>query len=136
MKTGKFEEDLPPMQEHETYIFYADGKHNHGVSKDCRRYPSLIFSILRHTIMPKVGNSDAVRIPYYEAIRAIMSEDKLNIVEWMATRMVECKLDRSGALVFQPYIMALIRHKTGFLGIDGVVHRHFRPFKNKKEALE
>jgi hypothetical protein len=47
-----------------------------------------------------------------------MSKDKLNIVEWMSTRMVECKLDRSGALVFQPYIMALIRHKTGFLGIE------------------
>ena len=65
-----------------------------------------------------------------------MSGDKLNIVEWMATRMVECRLDRRGALVFQPYIMALIHHKTSFLGIDGVVHRYFRPFKNKKEALE
>ena len=64
-----------------------------------------------------------------------MSGDKLNIVEWMATRMVECRLDRRGALVFQPYILALIHHKTGFLGVDGVVHRHFHPFKNK-EALE
>ena len=86
--------------------------------------------------MPKVGNSDVVHIPYYEAIQAIMSGDKLNIVEWMATRMVECRLDRRGALVFQPYIMALIHHKTSFLGVDGVVHRHFHPFKNKKEALE
>jgi hypothetical protein len=32
--------------------------------------------------------------------------------------------------------MALICHKTGFLGVDGVVHRHFCPFMNKKEALE
>ena len=86
--------------------------------------------------MPKVGNSDAVCIPYYEVIRAIMSGDKLNFVEWMAARMVECRLDRRGALVFQPYIMALIRHKTCFLGVDGVGHRYFRPFKNKKEALE
>ena len=92
--------DLLLMQEHETYIFYSDGKPNHRGSKDFRRYPSLIFSMLRHTIMPKVGNSDAVRIPYYEAIRAIMSRDKLNIVEWMAARMVECRLDRRGALVF------------------------------------
>ena len=100
MKTGKFMGGLPPMQEHETYVFYLDEKHNQGASKDLRRYPSLIFSMLRHTIMPKVGNSDAVRIPYYEAIRAIMSRDKLNIVEWMAARMVECRLDRRGALVF------------------------------------
>jgi hypothetical protein len=92
--------------------------------------------MLRHTIMPKVENSDAICIPYYEAIRAIMSRDKLNIVEWMATRMVECRLNRRGALVFQPYIMALIHHKTSFLGIDGAVHRHFHPFMNKKEALE
>ena len=117
--------DLLPMQEHETYVFYLDGKHHHGASKDIRRYPSLIFSMLRHTIMPKVGNSDAVHIPYYEAIEAIMSRDKLNIVEWMAARMVECKLDRRGALVFQPYIMALIHHKTGFLGIDGMMHKAF-----------
>ena len=68
MKTGKTMGDLLPMQEHETYIFYADGKHNHGGSKDFSRYPSLIFSILRHTVMPKVGNSNAVRIPYYEVI--------------------------------------------------------------------
>ena len=100
MKTRKSVGDLPPMQEHETYVFYSDGKHHHGASKDFRRYPSLIFSMLRHTIMPKVGNSDAVRIPYYEAIQAIMSRDKLNIVEWMAARMVECRLDRRGALVF------------------------------------
>ena len=100
MKTGKSIGDLPPMQQHETYVFYPDKKHNHGASKDLRTYPSLIFSMLRHTIMPKVGNSDVVRVPYYEAIRAILSRDKLNIVEWMGTRMVECKLDMRGAMVF------------------------------------
>ena len=81
MKTGKSMGDLSPMQGHDTYVFYYDGKHNHGASKDFRRYPSLIFSMLRHTIMPKVGNSDVVHIPYYEAIQAIMSGDKLNIAE-------------------------------------------------------
>ena len=86
--------------------------------------------------MPKVQNFDVVLIPYYEAILAIMSGDKLNIVEWMATRVLVCRLERRGALVFQPYIMALIHHKTSFLGVDGVVHRHFHQFKNKKEALE
>ena len=65
-----------------------------------------------------------------------MSGDKLNIIEWMAARMVKCRLDKRGVLVFQLYIMALIHHKTGFLGVDGVVHRHFCPFKNKKKALE
>ena len=80
MKTGKSMGDLLPMQEHETYVFYSDGKHHHGASKDFRRYPSLIFSMLRHTIMPKVGNFDVVRIPYYEAIRAIIFGDKLNMV--------------------------------------------------------
>ena len=46
-----------------------------------------------------------------------MFGDKINIVEWMVARMVECRLDRRVALVFQPYIMALIHHKTGFLGL-------------------
>ena len=100
MNTRKYVGDLPPMQEHETYVFYLDEKHNHGASKGLRRYHSLIFSMLRHTIMPKVGNSDVVRNPYYEAIQTIMQRDKLNIVEWMAARMVECRLDRRGALVF------------------------------------
>ena len=68
MKTGKSVGNLLSMQEHETYVFYLDEKHNQGASKDLRRYPSLIFIMLRHTIMPKVGNSNAVCIPYYEAI--------------------------------------------------------------------
>jgi hypothetical protein len=93
MKTGKSVGDLLPMQEHESYVFYSDGKHDHGASKDFRRYPSLIFSMLRHTIMPKVGSSDAICIPYYETIQAIISGDKLNIVEWIAAWMVECRLD-------------------------------------------
>ena len=50
--------------------------------------------------MPKMGNSLVVRFPYYEAIRATLSGDKLNMVVWMAARMIECKLDRKGALVF------------------------------------
>ena len=56
--------------------------------------------MLRRTIMPKVGNTNAIRFPYYEAIQAIQSGDKLNMVEWMAARMIECRLDRRGALVF------------------------------------
>ena len=86
--------------------------------------------------MPKVGNSDVVRFPYYEVIRAILFGDKLNMVEWMATRMIECRLDRRGALVFQPYIMALVNHKMVVLDVDDVVHKAFYPFKNKREALE
>ena len=42
--------------------------------------------------MPNVGNSDVVRFPYYEVIRAILFGDKLNMVEWMAARMIECRL--------------------------------------------
>ena len=49
--------------------------------------------------------------------------------------MLDYKIGMGTSLVFQPYILALIHHKTGFLGVDGVVHRHFHPFKNK-EALE
>ena len=48
--------------------------------------------------MPKVGNSDAVRFPYYEVIEAILSGDKLNMVEWMATRMMECRLGQERCL--------------------------------------
>ena len=70
------------------------------VQQTLQEVPSLIFGMLRRTIMPKVGNNDVVRFPYYEAIRAIQSGDKLNVVEWMAARMIECKLDRRGALVF------------------------------------
>jgi hypothetical protein len=100
MKIEKSVSDLPTMQEQETYLFYPTRKHQHGASKHLKRYPSLIFSRLRHTIMPQVGNSDDIRFPYYEAIRAILTRDKLNMIEWMATRMIECRLDRRGALVF------------------------------------
>ena len=86
--------------------------------------------------MPKVGNTNAIRFPYYEAIQAIQSGDKLNMVEWMAARMIECRLDRRGALVFQPNIMALVNHKMAVLDVDDMVHKAFRPFKNKRKALE
>ena len=86
--------------------------------------------------MLKVGNSNVVRFPYYEAIRAIVSWDKLNMIEWMATWMIECRLDRRGVLAFQPYIMALVNHKTAVLDMDDEVHKAFRPYKNKREALE
>ena len=89
MKTRKSVSDLPAVQGQESYVFYPTGKHQHGATKHLKRYPSLIFSMLRCTIMPKVGNSDVVRFPYYEAIRAIQSRDKLNMVEWMAARMIE-----------------------------------------------
>ena len=54
----------------------------------------------------------------------------------MAARMIECRLDRRGALVFQPYIMTLVNHKTAVLDVDDVVHKAFLPFKNKRETLE
>ena len=69
-------------------------------------------------------------------VQATLSWDKLNMVEWMAARMIECRLDRRGALVFQPYIMALVNHKTVVLDVDDEVHKAFCPFKNKKVVLE
>ena len=54
----------------------------------------------------------------------------------MAARMIECKLDRSCDMVFQPYIMALVNHKTVVLDVDDEVHKAFCPFKNKKVVLE
>ena len=86
--------------------------------------------------MPKVRNNDVIRFSYFETIRAIHSRDKLNMVEWVAARMIECKLDRSCDMVFQPYIMALVNHKTVVLDVDDEVHKAFCPFKNKKEVLE
>jgi len=50
--------------------------------------------------------------------------------------MRECRLDRRGTLVFQLYIMALVNHKMAILDVDDVVHKAFRLFKNKREALE
>lgn len=51
--------------------------------------------------MPKIGNSDKVRFTYYEIIQAVQTRDKLNMVELMAAKIMDCKLDRRGALVFQ-----------------------------------
>ena len=127
---------IPPMQEGETYIFYPTGKHHHTASKDLKRYPCLINIMLRHTLVPKVGNSDKVRFPCYEVIRAIKTGDKLNMIEWMAAKMVDLQLDKRGALVFQPYIMVLIRNKVDFLGVEEVVHKPFRPHSNNKKFLQ
>lgn len=57
--------------------------------------------MLRCTLVPKIGNSDKVRFTYYEIIQAVQTRDKLNMVELMAAKIMDCKLDRRGALVFQ-----------------------------------
>ena len=125
MMTRRSMKGIPSMQEHETYIFYSTGEHQHGASKGLKRYPSLIFGTMSQTLMPKVGNSDVVRFPYYEVIWAILNGGKLDMVEWMVARMMECKLDRSGAMVYQPYITALIRSKTSLIGVDEILHKSF-----------
>ena len=59
--------------------------------------------------MPSAGGNDnAIGWPFYEIITAVMSGEKLNLLDWMVNQMLECKRDVHSPLALQPYIMALV----------------------------
>ena len=50
------------------------------------REPRLLNRLLRCTVMPKGGDSGAIRQPYYDAIRATMDEVRVNWTETLWRR--------------------------------------------------
>lgn len=74
----------------------------------------MLNAMLRCTLMPKGGNTDRVRSPHYEVLGAILDGVKLNMVEYLVSKMLDCKHNLSSGLAYQPYIMALVKCKAVF----------------------
>ena len=105
----------------------------YGKTKNLAMEPSLLNSMIRYIVLPKVGNSDAIRSKYYVSIKSILDGTRVNWVDFLVKEMMVCKHEVRGALGFWPYIMALVESKAYLQGIEEVVHKSFHPHGNNKD---
>ena len=90
----------------------------------------MLNSLLRCTLLPKIGNTDAIWEKYYVAIKSILDGTKVNWIDFLIMELMWCKHEVKGSLGYQPYIMALVKHVAALEGIDEVRHKSFSPRSN------
>ena len=81
--------------------------------------------------MPSVAvESSAIGWPFLEIIYVMMSREKLNLLDWMVSKMLDYKRDVCAPLALQSYIMALVLHIVeDFCGVCEVQHQAFLPYQ-------
>ena len=102
-----------------------------GKIKGLAMEPSVLNTMLHCTLLPKVSNSDAIYEKYYMAIKSILDFTKVNWVDFLIEELMWCKHEVRGSLGHQPYIMALVKSKASFQGIEEM-HKSFCPCVNGK----
>jgi hypothetical protein len=119
-------------------VFYEPGTSNatimNWLAARLRHHPAVINNIISHTFMPKSGNKDKVREHYWNVINHVMNETRFYVVKLILDQMICKKRLVRNSIYFAPYIMSLIKTKTGFNGCD-VKHEIYRPFYNAKAFL-
>jgi hypothetical protein len=100
-----------------------------------RHHLADINNIIRHTFMPKSGNKDKVREHYWNVIDHIMNGTKFDVVKLILHQMICKKRLVRDSIYIAPYIMSLIKTKTGFNGLCDVKHELYCPFYNAKAFL-
>jgi len=73
---------------------YAKKQQQFGPKGGFWRITKVVYEILRHTIMPFVAVEDsAIGWPFLEIIYVMMSREKLNLLDWMVSQMLDYKRD-------------------------------------------
>jgi hypothetical protein len=85
--------------------------------------------------MPKSENKDKVREHYWNVINHVMNETKFDVVKLILDQMICKKCLVRDSIYFAPYIMSLIKTKTGLNGLCDVKHEIYHPFYNAKAFL-
>ena len=97
----------------------------------------VLNKLLCSTMLPKIGNTDAIREKYYVAIRSILDGTKVNWIDFLIMELMWCKHEVKGSLGYQPYIMALVKHLAVLEGIEGVRHKSYSPhFDDPNSSIE
>ena len=88
--------------------------------------------------MPSVAvESSAIGWPFLEIIYVMMSREKLNLLDWMVSKMLDYKRDVCAPLALQSYIMALVlRTIKNFKGNCKVGHQVYWHFIDNEAYLE
>jgi hypothetical protein len=122
-----------------TAVFYEPGTSNatimNWLAAGLRHHPTAINNIIRHTFMPKSENKDKVREHYWNVINHVMNETKFDVVKLILDQMICKKCLVRDSIYFAPYIMSLIKTKTGLNGLCDVKHEIYHPFYNAKAFL-
>jgi hypothetical protein len=122
-----------------TIVFYEPSTSNAIIMTwlvvGLRHHPAIINNIIRHTFISKSGNKDKVQEHYWNVINHIMNETRFDVVKLILDQMITKKRLVRDSIYFAPYIMFLIKTKTGFNGLCDVKHEIYRPFYNAKAFL-
>jgi hypothetical protein len=110
--------------------FYTNPNFEYGKSKYLARESKVLNSLLCCTLLPKIGNTDAIQEKYYVAIKSILDGTKVNWVDFLGGELMWSKHEVKGSLGYQPYIMALVKHMEALVGIERVRHKSFCPRSN------
>ena len=78
--------------------FYTNPNFKYGKSKYLAWEPRVLNSLLRCTLLPKIGNTDTIREKYYVTIRSILDGTKVNWINFHVTGLMWCKHEVKGSL--------------------------------------
>jgi hypothetical protein len=122
-----------------TAVFYEPGTSNatimNWLAAGLRHHPAVINNIIRHTFLPKSGNKYKVREHYWNVVNHIMHETRFDVVKLIIDQMIFKKHLVRDSIYFAPYIMCLIKSKTGFNGLCDVKYEIYHLFYNAKAFL-
>ena len=78
--------------------FYTNLNFEYGKSKYLAMEPMVLNKLLRCTLLPKIGNTDAIWEKYYVTIRSILDGTKVNWIDFLVTKLMWCKHEVKGSL--------------------------------------
>jgi hypothetical protein len=84
MKEEEQMNKLPKVKKKsEVAQLYVTPDFEFGKIKDLTMEPSVLNMMLRYTLLPKVGNTNAIYEKYYVAIKSILDGTKVNWVDFL-----------------------------------------------------
>ena len=78
--------------------FYTNPNFEYCMSKYLALEPMVLNKLLCCTLLPKIGNTDAIREKYYVTIRSILDGTKVNWIDFLVTKLMWCKHEVKGSL--------------------------------------
>ena len=134
-KEGTQMDKLLKLKKREAAQLYESSDFKYGKVKNLAMGPSLLNSLLRCTMLPKVDDTGAVRPKYYVAIKSILDGTRVNQVKFLVKEKMVFKHEVKGSLGLQPQFMALVESKAYLQCIEEVEHKSFRPHFNNQDFL-
>ncbi|KAG8069943.1 hypothetical protein GUJ93_ZPchr0006g45265 [Zizania palustris] len=118
-----------PLSEEEMAQFYIpSAAHKIGGVTGMKTLHSVAHRILRHSILPRLGNNDAIRGVAWTLLDAVMTGKRFDVIHLMLYEMALSKGSLTLGVYYAPFIMRLILSKVGNVNerLD-ITHSQYRP---------